>query len=69
MVSVIESACEGHLISGGKVFFSQTKSGLAHLALMEMIALPHLNAVKDVVASVDHFLTIFVQKCSAWIHL
>ena len=42
---------------------------LAYLPFVEVITLAHLNAVKDVVASVDHFLTIFVQKCSAWIHL
>ena len=74
MVSVIESACEGDLIQISLCLFKPKttwhtykgfcillkQKNLAYLALMEVITLPHLDAVKDVVTSIDHSFSIFV---------
>ena len=66
VVSVIESASEGDLIQR---FATIDLFNLTHLPLVEVITLPHLDAVKDVVASIDHSFTSFVFKRTAWVHL
>ena len=38
------------------------------MALIEVVALPHLNAVKYVVTSIDHSFAIFVFKWTAWVY-
>ena len=38
------------------------------MALIEVVALPHLNAVKYVVTSIDHSFAIFVFKWTACVY-
>ena len=39
---------------------------LPHLSLMEVVALPHLYAVEDVVTGVQHRLVVTIDKGVAW---
>ena len=49
-------------------FVSFEPNNLAYLALIEVIALPHLNAVKYVVTGIDHSFAMFVFKWTAWVY-
>ena len=40
-----------------------------YLPLVEVIPLTHLDAVKDMIASVDHGLVVLVDELTSWIHL
>ena len=42
---------------------------LQYLPLVEVIALTHLDAVKDMIASVDHGLVVLVDELTSWIYL
>ena len=68
MVSVIESACEGDLEFNGFCIFSNEDNLMPYLPFVEVIALPHLDAVKDMVTSIDHRFAIFIFKWTAWVY-
>ena len=42
---------------------------LQYLPLVEVIPLTHLDAVEDMIASVDHGLVVLVDELTSWIHL
>ena len=42
---------------------------LQYLPLVEVIALTHLDAVKDMIASVDHGLVVLVDELTSWVFL
>ena len=41
---------------------------MPYLPFVEVIALPHLDAVKDMVTSIDHSFAIFIYKWTAWVY-